>query len=155
MLCTETVDYFGAARDNVSDNSTAGGGREFREHLRWKPMRVSGKGLRNMNARNFPVSSCAVFPGGGGVHQSPCANGRTSRIRALERRNVSETARRHRGKIEASDGGRDVTECIAAGVTVRLGIGSRTGTDSIEDDYRCALQLILRNSTDRVGREAP
>ncbi len=154
MFCAESIDDLSAARDNVANDSTAGRGRELSQHLGWKTVRVSRKGRRDMNTRNFPMPGGAVFPGRRGVHQTPCANRRVSRIRAFERHKVPETARGHRREIEASDCRRKVTECVASGIAVRHCIGRSTGTDSIEDDYRCAPQLILPSNTDRAGRGA-
>jgi hypothetical protein len=116
-------------------------------------VRVSGKRLLDVNAGNFPMSGGAVLPRRSGIHQTPCASRLASGVRAFERHNVSEPALRQVGKIEAPNSRRDVAECVTPGVAICFRVRRRAGTDTIEDDYRGAFQLILRSNSDRVANE--
>ena len=129
--------------------------REFRHDVRRKSVRVRRKRLREMHAGDLPMAGGAVLSGRRGIRRHHQGRERRRTLGdAIEGRDVAESARFEVRQIEAADRRSDVAERVASGIAVRVGVGGFAGPNSVEDDYRRALHIILRCSGDSNGREA-
>src|SRR6266550_1841793 len=136
MLGGELIDHFGSARNHVSNYASTGRSRETRDHSFRKSIGVSRKSLREMDTRDFPVTGCAVFPSRRRVHRAPRADRPIESTCSLEGGNVSKAAHIQSRKIKSSDRMSDVAKSVTALITIRCGVRSFAGANTIENDDR-------------------
>src|SRR2546423_2971983 len=147
------IDYIGPAANHVTDDGSSGRSRESVEQITGKSVWVRRERLRQMHPSYLPVTGGAVFSRRRRTHASPRAGGVTTRLHPFKRLDLAETKSLQSRQLEPAARPREVAQRIAAGVAVRGRIRSLADTYAVEDDYRCALQLLCpvytRSTRDR------